>query len=74
MAAVILGWVALVTVTATLAVTFFTIWTGKASADQFLQLTDLLLSWDVIAGGLAIAAGTAFYTEIKALLDRIAKK
>src|SRR5262245_35069568 len=62
-----LGVLALVFLTVTLASTIITIWTERASAAQFLELTNSLLSWEVIAGGLAIGAVSTFYTEIKAV-------
>ncbi len=50
--------------------TFFAIAMGKASAGQFLELTEALLSWPVIAGGLAVGAGQTFKGEIRAFLQR----
>ena len=69
----ILGVVALVTLIVTLALTIVTIWLERASAAQFLELTNSLLSWDVIAGGLVLGGTSTFYTEIKAVLAKLGK-
>ena len=67
----ILGVVAIAALVLTLGLTIFTIWTQRASATQFMELTKALLSWQVIAGGLTVGAGSAFYMEIKALLANV---
>ena len=68
-----LGVLALVSLTVTLASTIITIWTERASAAQFLELTNALLSWEVIAGGLAIGAVSTFYAEIRAVLEKLGR-
>ena len=50
--------------------TVYAIWTEMAQKDDLLTLTELLLSWEVIAGGLAIGTGTTFNTEIKSWLTK----
>ena len=69
----ILGVIAVVALVTTLASTIIAIWMEEARADHFLQLTDSLLSWEVIAAGLAIGVGRAFYAEIKAIMTRLAR-
>jgi hypothetical protein len=69
----ILGRVAIVTLIVTLVSTIATIWMERASAAQFLELTQTLLSWKVIAGGLAIGATDSFHTELRAVLSRLAR-
>ena len=69
----ILSVVALVSLTVTLASTIVTIWLQRASAAQFLELTNALLSWEVIAAGLVIGGVSTFYAEIKAVLDKLGK-
>ena len=68
-----LAWVAIVALTLTLGSTLLTIWLQLAPKGDLLRLTELLLSWKVIAGGLAIGAGSTFREEIKGLLMRVAK-
>ena len=38
--------------------------------DDLLRLTELLLSWRVIAGGLAVGAASTFREEIKSRIKR----
>jgi len=65
-----LAWVALVTLIVTLTSTVVTIWLKLPQKEDLLRLTQLLLSWQVIAGGLAIGAGSTFSKEISQLLTR----
>ena len=65
--------VALWTVIITLASTLIAIWFQLEQKEGLLRLTQLLLSWQVIAGGLAVAGGKTFTAEIKGLLQRVAK-
>jgi hypothetical protein len=62
----ILGVIAIIALSVTLTLTIYTIWTERPSADQFLDLTSLLLSWQIIAGAVAMA----FHQEIKARLKK----
>ena len=41
-----------------------------APKDDLLRLTEILLSWKVIAGGLAIGGASTFAAEIKTRLTR----
>ncbi len=68
-----LGIVAIVALIVTLVATIVTIWIKSAAAVQFLELTKALLSWQVIAGGLAIGGASTFYTEITAVLTNLAR-
>jgi hypothetical protein len=68
-----LAYVALVALILTLGSTLLTIWAELKPKDDLLQLTQKLLSWQVIAGGLAVGGGKTFSQEIKGLLSRIAK-
>jgi hypothetical protein len=69
----VLGVVAVVALCATVASTILSIWMQAASASQFLELTKALLGWQVIAGGLATGAAATFKTELKNLLNRVAR-
>ncbi len=69
----ILGIVAIVALIVTLVSTIVAIWMESAAAAQFLELTNSLLSWQVIAGGLATGGASTFYTEIKAVLTKLGK-
>jgi len=68
-----LAYVALVALILTLGSTLLTIWLQLNPRGDLLNLTKLLLSWQVIAGGLAVGGGKTFQQEIKGLLGRIAK-
>ena len=68
-----LAYVALVALILTLGSTLLTICAQLKPKDELLKLTQLLLSWQVIAGGLAVGGGKTFNQEIKALLMRIAR-
>ncbi len=63
--------VALVALILTLGSTLVAIWGQLTPKDELLKLTQLLLSWQVIAGGLAVGGAKTFQTEIRALLARI---
>ncbi len=65
-----LAYVALIALILTLGSTLLAIWAQLGSKDDLLKLTQLLLSWQVIAGGLAAGAGSTFHKEIKGLLTR----
>ena len=67
-----LACVALIALILTLGSTLLTIWAQLNPKDELLKLTQLLLSWQVIAGGLAVGGGKTFKEEIKGLLKRIA--
>ena len=67
-----LAYVALVALILTLGSTLLTIWLQLNPRGDLLNLTKLLLSWQVIAGGLAVGGGNTFKEEIKGLLKRIA--
>ena len=67
-----LGYVAIMALILTLGSTLLTIWLQMKPKDELLKLTQLLLSWQVIAGGLAVGGGKTFKDEIKGLLNRIA--
>ena len=62
----IVGVIAIIALSVTLASTIHTIWTERPSADQFLDLTSLLLSWQIIAGAVTMV----FHQEIKARLKK----
>jgi len=68
-----LAYVGLVALILTLGSTLVTIWARLESKDELLKLTQLLLSWQVIAGGLAVGGGKTFNQEIKSLLGRMAR-
>ena len=57
----ILRFVALSTLIVTLGSTLLAIWMEWNSADRFLTLTQAVLSWPVIAGGLVVGAGKEFF-------------
>jgi len=69
-----LAWVAIVALILSLGSTLITILLQVPAKGDLLRLTELLLSWQVIAGGLAIGGGSTFSQEIKHLLDRVATK
>ena len=69
--ATILAGVALVALSVTLVLTVVTIWLQAPSAAQYLELTKALLSWQVIAGGLAMGAVRTFHSQIAELLGRL---
>jgi hypothetical protein len=63
--------IALLAMTITLALTISSIWFEFPQKGDLMQLTELLLDWQVISGGLVIGAGHTFGTEINKLLNRI---
>lgn len=65
-----LAYVAILALILTLGSTLVTIWAQLPPKDELLKLAQLLLSWQVIAGGLAVGGGKTFKGEIKALLKR----
>lgn len=67
--------VALAALILTLGSTLIAIWLKLTpTADKLLDLTKVLLSWHVIAGGLVVGGGKTFQQEITGLLKRIGKK
>ena len=67
-----LAYTALVVLILTLGSTLVAIWYQLQPKEDLLRLTGLLLSWQVIAGGLAIGGVHTFREEIGKLLNRIA--
>ena len=67
----VLGWIAIIALVVTLGLTIVTIWMERPSAAQYLELTQALLSWPVIAGGLAVGVGSTFYEQIKAMFAKL---
>jgi hypothetical protein len=65
-----LAWIAVVAVAVTLGWTIASIGFRWDSAAQFLELTELLLSWKVITGALVVGAGVAFRNEIQGFITR----
>jgi hypothetical protein len=63
-----LAYVAVVAVTLTLASTLVAIWWQLGPKGDLLALLQLLLSWKVIAGGLAVGGAVTFEREIKSLI------
>ena len=49
--------IAVIFVTVILVLTTYTIWNQSPSAEDFLSLTEKILSWPVAAGGLAFGGG-----------------
>jgi hypothetical protein len=70
----ILAGVGLMALIATLVSTLVAIWLQWPSRADLLTLTQHLLSWQVIAGGLAVGGAKTFQGEIKDLLKRIGPK
>jgi len=68
-----LGYVAIFALILTLGSTLLTIWLQLEPKKELFDLTKALLSWQVIAGGLAVGGGKTFQKEIKELVGRIAK-
>jgi hypothetical protein len=66
--------VALGTLILTVGSTLVTIWWQLTPKDDLLKLTQLILSWQVIAGGLAVGGTKTFEDEIKTLLQKIASR
>jgi hypothetical protein len=67
--AIALGIFAFVALLATFGSTLFAIWTGMPSAGQFMELTEILLSWKVISGGLVVGGVHTFKKDIAARLS-----
>ena len=63
--------VALLSLIISLSSTIIAIWLQLAPKDDLMQLTEHLLSWQIIAGGLVIGAGHTFGNQIKSLLERL---
>ena len=64
-----LAYIALTSLIISLSSTFIAIWLQLVPKDDLMQLTELLLSWQIIAGGLAIGGVHTFKTEIKKILN-----
>lgn len=60
--------VALIALILTVGSDLLAIWLKLEPKDDLLQLTQLLLSWQVIAGGLVVGGANVFQQEIKNLL------
>jgi len=69
-----LAYVAILALIFTLGSTLLAIWLQAPPKDKLFDLTKLLLSWQVIGGGLVAGGGKTFQQEIKGLLKRIAKE
>ncbi len=61
----------LVLMVLTLVLTLAAILFQSSIKEDLLQLSRLLFSWQVVAGGLAVAGASTFKKEIAGLLDRI---
>jgi hypothetical protein len=69
----VLAWVAVVSLSLSLGSTIFGFWTKSPdTSKEFFELTKLLLSWQVIAGGLTGLGARKFETEIRHVLRRLA--
>lgn len=66
--------VAIAALILSLLATLTAIWLQLPAKGDLLRLTELLLSWKVIAGGLAVGGGSTFKQEIKKLLGGAATK
>ena len=62
--------IAIVSLIVSLVLTIVTIWLQTDSANQYLELTKVLLSWQVIAGGVAVGGAKTFKTEIGKFLTK----
>lgn len=69
----ILAVIAMITLTITLVSTVIAIWWRLEPREDLIRLTEILISWQVIAGGLIIGGAKTFKTEIQKLLNRAAK-
>ncbi len=69
-----LAYVAILALIFTLGSTLLAIWLQVKPKDELFNLTKLLLSWQVISGGLVVGGAKTFNKEIKDLLTPIAKK
>jgi hypothetical protein len=67
----VMAWIAIVALVVSLASTIIAIWFQCTPKNDLLDLTKLLLSWQVIAGGLAAGAASTFHEEIRGLLKKI---
>jgi hypothetical protein len=54
-----------------LILTFLAIFLEWGNREDFLELTEILLSWEVITGGIVIGAGTTYKKELRDLLGRL---
>jgi hypothetical protein len=69
-----LAYVAILALIFTLGSTLLAIWLSLEAKKELFDLTKLLLSWQVITGGLVVGGAKTFGQEINGLLGRIAKK
>jgi len=63
-----LAYVAVIALILILGSTLLAIWLQVKPRDELFNLTKLLLSWQVIAGGSAVGAVKTFQKEIRGLL------
>jgi len=66
----VIGVIAIVSLIVSLVLTIVTIWFQTDSANQYLELTKAILSWQVIAGGLVFGGAITFRTQIGNFLNR----
>lgn len=66
----ILSWIAMGAVALSLGSSFLAAWLGLDAAEDLLRLTQLILSWQVVAGGLVFGAMKTFEKEIKLRLKK----
>ena len=59
------GVIALIAVVAILGSTVLSIWAQSPSTEDFLSLTELVLSWPVAAGGLVFGGGQGLIAAYK---------
>jgi hypothetical protein len=71
--ATVLGVLALVTLSLSFATAFTAIWTHSDTKEIFAFI-NILISWKVLGGGLAIGAARTFHKEIASFLTRSAKQ
>jgi hypothetical protein len=57
-----------------LASAILAVWFEHPGAAHFVQLTGMVLSWEVIASGVAVAAVKTFKGDISNVLNRLAAK
>jgi hypothetical protein len=71
MLATFLVWVATLAVLISLVSTWCSIYQESNTAEDFLKLTEILLSWKVIAGGITLGFASRYKDKIATLLDRL---
>ena len=65
-----LGVIAIGSLIISLVLTMVTIGLQTDSANQYLELTKAILSWQVIAGGLVVGGAKTFDSEIRNFLSK----